>query len=431
MEVSASGSFLSGVCVKTVEGCFDRLGGLEKIRLQNGLRRMDPFHPDKVSIPQLRFIAQKRGLRLTEVCLNWAKLQAQLSHPVLLVLRNGNVVVGLRADAHSNNQIVAFDPLYPTGQDFLLPQEVLESAWDGNAILVNRCLTASNLLAQFASVMPTFIVVLGFIMFWPTVTGEEYYTVDPRQKFQQQLGPEAWSPPNTLAHQSPLLDDGPSLGMTRAITVPPATGPDDSGIASALDSIPIARLAISKGDASTGLPNGEGVGTRHAPGAIPFDRDSELQAPKLRTFTPPAVAGLAAASSGLEHLKSIASPVSELAARSEAILSDSSGVEDALKLQGDPGRSAGAPEISALMARGDALFRMGDLVSARLFYERAADAGHGQAALRLGESYDPSFLAVMGIPVRGDAVLAARWYQRSIDLGVPNSNILLNALTRQ
>jgi hypothetical protein len=35
----------------------------------------------------------------------------------------------------------------------------------------------------------------------------------------------------------------------------------------------------------------------------------------------------------------------------------------------------------------------GDIASARLFYQHAADAGNGSAALRLGASYDPGFLS--------------------------------------
>src|ERR1041384_6545198 len=64
-----------------------------------------------------------------------------------------------------------------------------------------------------------------------------------------------------------------------------------------------------------------------------------------------------------------------------------------------------ATEIAALLARGDALIAKGDLASARLFYERAAEAGDGPAALRLGESYAPAFLAQAHLSgVRGDAL---------------------------
>jgi len=41
----------------------------------------------------------------------------------------------------------------------------------------------------------------------------------------------------------------------------------------------------------------------------------------------------------------------------------------------------------------DLLTGSGDVTSARFFYEPAADAPDARAALRLGESYDPAFLA--------------------------------------
>jgi hypothetical protein len=87
---------------------------------------------------------------------------------------------------------------------------------------------------------------------------------------------------------------------------------------------------------------------------------------------------------------------------------------------------------SALLARGDALFVSGDVASARLFYERAANAGDGHAALRLGETYDPAFLARTGlIGSRENASVAAYWYQRASELGVPDGEILLKAIAAE
>ena len=75
-------------------------------------------------------------------------------------------------------------------------------------------------------------------------------------------------------------------------------------------------------------------------------------------------------------------------------------------------------ELVALLARGDQLFGNGDIIMARLFYERAAEGGDAQAALRLGETYDPAFLAQLGLSgVRGDQVVAARWYRHARSLG--------------
>jgi hypothetical protein len=74
--------------------------------------------------------------------------------------------------------------------------------------------------------------------------------------------------------------------------------------------------------------------------------------------------------------------------------------------------------IAALLARGDTLLGVGDIISARLFYERASDAGNGRAALRLGATYDPGFLDQVHLPhMNGDVAQALSWYRRARDLG--------------
>lgn len=81
------------------------------------------------------------------------------------------------------------------------------------------------------------------------------------------------------------------------------------------------------------------------------------------------------------------------------------------------------------MARGDTLLRQGDITSARLFYERAANAGDGQAALRLGATFHPAF---RGWDVlRGassDPTEARFWYRRARDLGEAEASRRLKGL---
>jgi TPR repeat protein len=75
-------------------------------------------------------------------------------------------------------------------------------------------------------------------------------------------------------------------------------------------------------------------------------------------------------------------------------------------------------EIAELLARGDTLLRRGDVASARLFYERAANAGDGRAVLRASATFDPAFVGrdvLRG--ARGDPAEARFWYQRARDLG--------------
>ena len=85
--------------------------------------------------------------------------------------------------------------------------------------------------------------------------------------------------------------------------------------------------------------------------------------------------------------------------------------------------------LAVLLTRADSLLSTGDIVSARLFYERAADGGSGEAALRLGETYDPQFLAQAHLRgLRGDVATAILWYKRARELGVREAEILLGAL---
>jgi hypothetical protein len=93
------------------------------------------------------------------------------------------------------------------------------------------------------------------------------------------------------------------------------------------------------------------------------------------------------------------------------------------------GQPRSAEDLRALLARGDALLSGGDVASARLFYERAADAGGGLAAIRLGETFDPLFLDRIHLRgVRGDPAAAKLWYRRARDLGASEAEVLQKAL---
>jgi hypothetical protein len=87
-------------------------------------------------------------------------------------------------------------------------------------------------------------------------------------------------------------------------------------------------------------------------------------------------------------------------------------------VQSPAGQQLSRTEIAALVARGDAFLSAADIASARLFYERAANAGDSNAALRLGATFDPNFLGRVGVRGDpGDPSQAASWYRRARDLG--------------
>jgi TPR repeat protein len=76
-----------------------------------------------------------------------------------------------------------------------------------------------------------------------------------------------------------------------------------------------------------------------------------------------------------------------------------------------------ADEIAALVKRGKDFVTNGDLVSARLPLRRAAEAGSAEAALALGETFDPVvFQRLHVIGIEPDAARAQKWYRRATEL---------------
>jgi hypothetical protein len=75
-------------------------------------------------------------------------------------------------------------------------------------------------------------------------------------------------------------------------------------------------------------------------------------------------------------------------------------------------------EVATLMSRGERLFASGDIASARLLFQRAAEANDPGAALALATTYDPAFLRGLGISsATADLALARAWYEKAKMLG--------------
>jgi hypothetical protein len=96
------------------------------------------------------------------------------------------------------------------------------------------------------------------------------------------------------------------------------------------------------------------------------------------------------------------------------------------------------PQLSAetkaraerLLVRGEEYLATGNIVAARDFFERAADAGLAAAALRLATTYDPAELR--RLQLRGvvpDPPLARKWYERAQELGAPEASDRLAKLS--
>ncbi len=89
------------------------------------------------------------------------------------------------------------------------------------------------------------------------------------------------------------------------------------------------------------------------------------------------------------------------------------------------------PSVAAFMESGDRLMGLGDLASARLFYEAAAQVGIPAAALAVGRTYDPVVLGQRGLRgVYADPLKAAQWYRKAQEAGAREAESRLSALAR-
>jgi hypothetical protein len=105
-----------------------------------------------------------------------------------------------------------------------------------------------------------------------------------------------------------------------------------------------------------------------------------------------------------------------------------SGDETAGMLPGEPGAQVGSvskasrvldpEEIKLFMKQGEQFIAAGDVVTARIVFQRAAEAGDANAPMALGATYDPTVLAKLGVAGLGADVEKARtWYQKAESLG--------------
>jgi TPR repeat protein len=75
-------------------------------------------------------------------------------------------------------------------------------------------------------------------------------------------------------------------------------------------------------------------------------------------------------------------------------------------------------ELTALMQRARGFLATGDLMSARLLLERAADSQEVEAALMLAQTYDPDLLGVADVRnTVAEPAKARAWYQKAAQLG--------------
>jgi len=357
------------VSCKTAFSCLDRVCGTDAKRLKTALRWVEDIDERVLPLDRLMAIAENSGLRLRRASFNWSDLLiATASKTILLILRNGNIVAVLGTGRDGVEEIVVSDPLYLAGEPFFLPRVALEHAWDGEALIVRPKRTKSErAVAWLLSVLSICGLTAGLLLLFQaaidvTVAGSTAPYGENAPPISASLSadnpPSQESPAAVSADIRSGTDTTADDTITQALTIMSPTTPDTANTAAAE---PPEKIEPSVAEA---LPVPETTaaasGNDMAPIALQENTTSPLSpAPDV----PP--------------LQS-ANPVATSSAPTDAPSARTSAAEFT------------AYEVAALLARGASLITKGDTALARLFYEPAAEAGNGQAALRPGASYGPA-----------------------------------------
>jgi hypothetical protein len=99
---------------------------------------------------------------------------------------------------------------------------------------------------------------------------------------------------------------------------------------------------------------------------------------------------------------------------------------------GKADRTLDPEEVKLFTRQGEQFAAAGDLVTARILLQRAAEAGDATAAMALGATYDPNVLAKRGVVgMNGDVEKARNWYRKAESFGSPDASPRLNALANR
>jgi hypothetical protein len=91
-----------------------------------------------------------------------------------------------------------------------------------------------------------------------------------------------------------------------------------------------------------------------------------------------------------------------------------------------------AARIGELIAHGNKMVEVGYVAGARSYFKRAAEAGSADAALALGTTYDPGFLAEIGARgIKPEPDEARSWYERAKLLGHKDADSRLVTLAAE
>jgi hypothetical protein len=422
IDASATASREPVASRDTALACFAQLA------VQNGLdpataatiQPPDVRDGDSLLISGLIELARELGYLAEHTRTDWQSLQSiGFVDPILVLLRNTNVVILTGGGREGAEEVAVWDPLHRDSEVLYVPRQEFERAWSGDLL---------RLTLHSSGTPPPSL---------PSPAAAAEQAPDPGE------------------HQPFDIGRRPSSAVRLCLLALVILAPVSVG------------LFLFRTPAEHSVPataSAGGVSERTNAAAVPetrtADRSSDQQAastaatsaapsPNLQASETAAASSLSEEHEAAEANRTAAVPreltgagqrrvLESLPAGPAPVIPPASGETNP---KTDPNASTAAPiippadatltaaEISTLLTLGDKSFSSGDVASARLYYGRAANAGDGEAALRLGETFDPVFLEHAHLrSARGDLTTALSWYRRARDMGIGEAEVLLNSL---
>jgi subfamily B ATP-binding cassette protein HlyB/CyaB len=131
-------------CDNVSVSCDTSLACLFRLGAQNGayaeigaVRRRNLIEGDVLSLKRIASLASEFGLTAKIARLDWPALRSgPFTHPVMLILKNGNAVILMGMRRESRDDAAISDPLHRDGEVFFLSRADLERAWDGATLIL-------------------------------------------------------------------------------------------------------------------------------------------------------------------------------------------------------------------------------------------------------------------------------------------------------
>lgn len=458
----------------TVVGCLNWLG----VDF-DALPRQVP-EEEWLSVPRVVALVREAGLACEQAHLDWPGLQKRgFEAPTLILLKNRNVAVVTGGGRGDLDEVAVWDPLDPDGETLFIPRENFERAWSGHAVLIAPRPVAAEIAsapegeipdlplrattpAAMPAAMPrqepsppsgrrlrlaaiTILAASAVAVLVPASLGDRI--ADPgtiRISFlsPQPIASDAASPqPDAQRAPSasqPTLASAPAnsssaehraKGNPDGLNEPPKPAPKAVPAAAVAPAPPKSHaLAVALIEPTAPQP------AAAAPLPVP------VPAPKASVETPVATTAAstktAAPAEAAATQAAIPAPPAPAPRRNDAgpaaaaAAAPAAASRGTAKVVAEATPAPSSPALSAdvaaaLIGRGDAFLKLGDVASARSFYERVADAGEWRGAVRLGETFDPAFLERARLTnVNADLPTALTWYRRARELGASEAGIL-------